>query len=113
MDFPNGIPECGADALRFGLLAYTVQVCNATCSYLPTRITWGGILCSMYVFLFFLAFLSGRTKIATLIFHTKGAHVPNRHFFLILHVFFSGVECALCGNHGHRQVDLWTKRELL
>jgi len=24
-DFPHGIPECGADALRFGLLAYTVQ----------------------------------------------------------------------------------------
>lgn len=24
-DFPSGIPECGTDALRFGLLAYTVQ----------------------------------------------------------------------------------------
>lgn len=24
-DFPNGIPECGTDALRFGLLAYTLQ----------------------------------------------------------------------------------------
>uniref|UniRef100_A0A7S2RR09 Valine--tRNA ligase, mitochondrial n=1 Tax=Mucochytrium quahogii TaxID=96639 RepID=A0A7S2RR09_9STRA len=25
LDYPDGIPECGADALRFGLLAYTVQ----------------------------------------------------------------------------------------
>lgn len=25
LDFPSGIPECGSDALRFGLLAYTVQ----------------------------------------------------------------------------------------
>jgi len=24
-DFPDGLPECGSDALRFGLLAYTVQ----------------------------------------------------------------------------------------
>jgi len=24
-DFPEGIPECGADALRYGLLAYTLQ----------------------------------------------------------------------------------------
>jgi len=24
-DFPDGIPECGSDALRFGLLAYTIQ----------------------------------------------------------------------------------------
>lgn len=25
LDFPDGIPECGTDALRFGLLAYTAQ----------------------------------------------------------------------------------------
>ena len=25
-EFPAGIPECGSDALRFGLLAYTMQV---------------------------------------------------------------------------------------
>lgn len=24
-DFPEGLPECGADALRFGLMAYTIQ----------------------------------------------------------------------------------------
>merc|ERR1719399_1559335 len=24
-DFPEGIPQCGGDALRFGLLAYTLQ----------------------------------------------------------------------------------------
>ncbi|KAJ7517304.1 hypothetical protein O6H91_21G017800 [Diphasiastrum complanatum] len=27
-DFPNGIPECGADALRFALVAYTAQSVN-------------------------------------------------------------------------------------
>lgn len=31
VDFPEGIPECGADALRFGLLAYTVQVRYVLC----------------------------------------------------------------------------------
>ena len=31
VDFPEGIPECGADALRFGLLAYTVQVRYILC----------------------------------------------------------------------------------
>lgn len=25
-DFPNGIPECGTDALRFALVSYTAQV---------------------------------------------------------------------------------------
>jgi len=24
-DYPNGIPECGTDALRFALIAYTSQ----------------------------------------------------------------------------------------
>lgn len=27
-DYPNGIPECGTDALRFALISYTCQVCN-------------------------------------------------------------------------------------
>lgn len=27
-DFPNGITECGADALRFALVSYTAQVCS-------------------------------------------------------------------------------------
>nr|CAB3494244.1 unnamed protein product [Digitaria exilis] len=27
-DFPNGIPECGTDALRFALISYTSQVAN-------------------------------------------------------------------------------------
>jgi valyl-tRNA synthetase len=25
-EYPHGIPECGSDALRYGLLAYTIQV---------------------------------------------------------------------------------------
>jgi len=27
-DFPDGIEECGTDALRFALVAYTSQVCT-------------------------------------------------------------------------------------
>ena len=31
-DFPEGIPECGSDALRFGLFAYTLQgECGLIC----------------------------------------------------------------------------------
>jgi valyl-tRNA synthetase len=29
-DFPNGISECGADALRFALIIYTAQVHSCT-----------------------------------------------------------------------------------
>lgn len=32
-DFPNGIEECGTDALRFALVAYTSQVCNPDQTY--------------------------------------------------------------------------------
>lgn len=27
-DYPDGIAECGTDALRFALISYTSQVCN-------------------------------------------------------------------------------------
>jgi valyl-tRNA synthetase len=27
-DYPDGIPECGTDALRFALISCTSQVCN-------------------------------------------------------------------------------------
>ena len=30
-DFPDGIEECGTDALRFALCAYTSQVCVCVC----------------------------------------------------------------------------------
>ena len=39
-EFPDGIPECGADALRFGLLAYTVQGKIWLCSRLPKPTVW-------------------------------------------------------------------------
>ena len=29
-DFPDGIPECGTDALRFALISYTSQVVIVT-----------------------------------------------------------------------------------
>lgn len=32
-DFPNGIAECGTDALRFALVSYTAQVYTPTCSF--------------------------------------------------------------------------------
>ena len=35
LDFPEGIEECGTDALRFGLCAYTSQVG----SFPPCRLT--------------------------------------------------------------------------
>ena len=40
-DFPNGIPECGTDALRFALISYTSQVTNAdffSCLYCPCQL---------------------------------------------------------------------------
>jgi len=30
-DFPNGIAECGTDALRFALVSYTAQVHTSAC----------------------------------------------------------------------------------
>ena len=32
-DFPNGISECGADALRFALVSYTAQVLSDAHTY--------------------------------------------------------------------------------
>jgi hypothetical protein len=40
-DFPQGIPECGTDALRFALCAYTSQVSVCTRVY---GMTWFGVL---------------------------------------------------------------------
>ena len=40
-DFPDGIEECGTDALRFALVSYTSQVhclfpaCSFPCVYMP------------------------------------------------------------------------------
>lgn len=38
-DFPNGIPECGADALRFALVSYTAQVHVCVFNILHSRHT--------------------------------------------------------------------------
>ena len=32
MDYPQGIPECGTDALRFALVSYTAQGSAYVCS---------------------------------------------------------------------------------
>eukprot|EP00438_Fugacium_kawagutii_P019492 Skav235625 [mRNA] locus=scaffold358:299341:304444:+ [translate_table: standard] len=37
-DYPEGIPECGADALRFGLLAYTLQGRNVNLDINPVQV---------------------------------------------------------------------------
>lgn len=42
-DYPNGIPECGTDALRFALCAYTSQ---------------GDLICLILFFLVFFSLLS-------------------------------------------------------
>jgi len=46
-DFPDGIEECGTDALRFGLCAYTSQV-GALCGLHPRPALAGSCLALFY-----------------------------------------------------------------
>ncbi len=52
-EYPNGIEECGADALRFGLLSYSTLsskcdaplLCSALPRLVPTRLVCFSVLC--------------------------------------------------------------------
>lgn len=46
-DFPNGIPECGTDALRFALCAYTAQGNSFTRSLACVEVAENKILYSI------------------------------------------------------------------
>lgn len=39
-DFPNGIPECGTDALRFTLVAYTAQGRDVNLDVLRVQVSY-------------------------------------------------------------------------
>jgi valyl-tRNA synthetase len=51
-DFPSGIPECGADALRFALVSYTAQVHGFLYKFFPRNFR-----CLLWEFMIFWLFL--------------------------------------------------------